>query len=756
MNYAPSRTASRALAFVAVLAGGTAAADPLVYYTAEAVQAGGTAVRALVPRIFEGSGAAPADRAAAIFGQLKGAQPQLFGTATLEVAADFATSGAATLKVEGLSAADVQAAVDAVWASLALQGLRSLSVPAHGGAALGRDAVAVPVFAPVLSPWQALPPAAWQGALVRLDATTIIPVEELRQRLERGDKGAQAAALAALGVGYPAEARIRVLGALKELGVSDAAASAMPLLQDADPAVQQAAIAALDGQKSDARVADALAKVVESDASPDVKTAAVKLLVASGNRKFADYLEIEKLKDPNDATVIAGLRKLVASKNRGVAPALVPLLAHATVDVRIEALAGLIALGNSEAMEQGLAREDAGPEAREKLAKALTGAQDAGAVARGLAWLVANGKPADATIAAAGLGERKAKEGVPALVGALKSPDGGLRGAAAKALGAIGDPAALEPLAEAAGVAQGEEARALEAAAIGVLEGLSQNDVVQRVRGTNAAVAALATRALAKFADDGRNTLVVATLREQLRSQDVAARKAAAFALARVKDEGVASDLLALKDDPDGEIRAQVATSLGWSKNAAAGDTLVAMMSDSDSVVKGAAAASIGEQKLHRALDVLLQYIQYGKPEVRRAVIGAIVAIAQPDDRERVLEVYLNALYDQDTEVKLIAIAGMGSIRDQRVVTALSGAVIDPSIEVQRASIAALAETRDPNATEGIARALFSDSREMKLLAIDALGRLGQDNVVKPLREFIKNETDQELRTKATEVHDRF
>jgi HEAT repeat protein len=148
--------------------------------------------------------------------------------------------------------------------------------------------------------------------------------------------------------------------------------------------------------------------------------------------------------------------------------------------------------------------------------------------------------------------------------------------------------------------------------------------------------------------------------------------------------------------------------------------------------------------------------VQYGKPEVRRAVMRALSAIAQPEDKERLIEVFLNALFDQDVQVKLIVIEGLRPIRDQRVVTGLSGAVIDPNVEVQKAAITALAETKDANAMEGIARALFADSKEVKLLAIDALGQLGQENAVKPLREFIKNETDEELRKRATEVHDMF
>lgn len=734
----------------------TASADPFVYYTAESVQAGGAAVRALVPRVFDGAGSSAAERATAVFGQLKAARPQLYGAATLQLAGDFATGGGATLALDGLAAADLQTAIDEVWSSLALQGLHTLKVSARGEAALGRDAVSLPIFAPVISAWQALPPGTWEGASVRLDATNLVTVAEFRDRLARGDKAAQAAALAGLDAGAPLAGRVSVLGALKALGVADAAAIALPLLQDADPAVQVAAVGALADQKSDPRVAEALAKIVESEARPEVKTAAVKLLVAAGNRKYSDYLEIDKLADKDDGVVIAALRKLVASKNAGVAPALVAVLAHPTVDIRVEALNGIIALGNAEAMEQGLAAEGVQPDARERLAKALAGQQEPGAAARGLSWLVANGKPADAVAAAGALGERKAAAGVDALIGALGSPDADLRKAAVKALGAIGAAGAVEPLAALAGRSSGDEATLAGQAAVAILEAMSQDAVIERARSGAGGVAALAIRALAKFADDGRNAPVVITLKEQLRSTDAATRKAAAFALARVKDEGVANELLALKGDADPEVRAQVATAMGWAKNPAAGETLIALMGDADSEVKRAAAEGIGLQKVHAGLGVLIQYVQYGRPEVRRAVIGAVVAAAQPEDQEKVLEVYLNALYDQDTEVKLAAIRGMRPIRDQRVVTALSGAVIDPNVDVQKAAIDGLAETKDANATEGIARALFSDSRELKLLAIDALGRLGQDNVVKPLREFIKNEPDEELRRKASEVHDRF
>lgn len=752
MNYGIIKTTIRACALVLLCATG-ASADPLVYYTAEPVQSGGAVTLALVPRVFEGAGATPADRAMAVFAQLKAARPQQYGAATVQLAADFATSGGATLDVAGLEDGVLQTTIDEVWASLALHGLRTLKVPARGEAPVGRDAVSLPIFAPVLSAWQALPPGAWEGASVRLDAATLVTVAEFRERLARGDKGAQGAALAGLDPSAPGAARVRVLGGLKSLGVPDVAAIALPLLTDADPAVQEAAVGALADQKSDPRVADALAKVVESGAGPAVKTAAVKILVAAGNRKFADFLEIDKLSDKDDGVVIGALRKLVASKNPGVAPALVAVLTHPTVDIRVEALNGILTLGSAEAMEQGLAREDVQPDAKEKLAKALAGQQGA-AAARGLAWLVGNGKAPDAVAAAGALGERKVAAGVEALVAALGSPEAELRKAAITALGAIGDARAVEPLGALAG-RSGEEAALAEKAAVAILEGMTQDAVIAQAR-SGTGVAPLAIRALARFADDGRNTAVVITLKEQLRSQDAATRKAAAFALARVKDEGVASELLALKADPDPQIRAQVATAMGWAKNPAAGETLIALMGDSDSGVKEAAAEGIGQQKLHAGLGALLQYVQYGRPEVRRAVIGAIVAAAQPEDQEKVLEVYLNALYDQDTEVKLAAIRGMRPIKDQRVVTGLSGAVIDPNVEIQKAAIDGLAETKDPNATEGIARALFSDSRELKLLAIEALGRLGQDNVVKPLREFIKNEGDEELRRKASEVHDRF
>jgi HEAT repeat protein len=745
------------LALVAALAGSlpaSASAAPLVYYTAEDVQAGGVSARALVPRMFEAKAGTAVERAEAVFAQLKGAAPQLYGTAQLTVAPDFATSGRATLATSGLSEADRQQVIDEVWSSLAVHGLKTLEVAGLDGA-LGREAVTLPVFTPVVAGWQALPPARWEGAFVDVAGVGTLTATEFYDRVGRSDKALQTALISLLGSGVPA-AQVRVLGALDALGVTDPATVALPLIASPTKSVALAAVSALASRKTDPRVTEALAALVEGEADPEVKSAAVKVLVAAGNRKYEDYLAIDKLKDPDVGVVAQAVRKLVASKNASLAPALVPVLSHENVDVREEALTGVLSLGNTEAMEAGLQAKEVGADAKVKLAKGLAGKSDAARAVTGLSWLVANGQPADAVAAADALAERKATAAVPTLVAAFEAPGAEVRKAAARALGSIGDPAALEPLAKLVGSADKAEAAQAELAAQGILEGLSQNQVSERVGSQNPIVARLAVRALPKFANDGRNAPVMALLKEQLRSQDAASRQAAAYALARVKDESVIGDLLPLATDADPAVREQVAVALGWSQNPAAGETLVKLLGDADSDVKRAAAESIAQQKVVPARDVLLQYVQYGKPEVRRAVMRALSAIAQPEDKERLIEVFLNALFDQDVQVKLIVIEGLRPIRDQRVVTGLSGAVIDPNVEVQKAAITALAETKDANAMEGIARALFADSKEVKLLAIDALGQLGQENAVKPLREFIKNETDEELRKRATEVHDMF
>ena len=166
-----------------------------------------------------------------------------------------------------------------------------------------------------------------------------------------------------------------------------------------------------------------------------------------------------------------------------------------------------------------------------------------------------------------------------------------------------------------------------------------------------------------------------------------------------------------MMNDSDPIVRSRVAVTLGWSRDPSAGSSLVSMLKDSDSEVKRQAANGLARRKDRGGLDELLKYVSYGKPEVRSAVMAAIVSVSGAQDNEKLMPVFQNALYDQEISVKLAAIEGMarnlGTPSAPSAISNLTSIIIDPSEKVQIAVVEYLGTAKDLMATEGIARALF-------------------------------------------------
>lgn len=731
----------------------TGVAAPLLYYSIDDVQLGNVTTKVAVPRPFEGIASSPAERIQAVLGQLRALRPQIYGNVTADTGDNFDISGVVVVKAESVSEDNRSTVTAELFHSFALYGMRELRIPSFSSAPLSTSEIAFPALQAVVFGWDALPPRQYVGVLVDIGNGQAITAAEFYDRLKKRDRSLSDSIIRVLQSNNSA-AKTRLIGSIRELEVTDPIALLLPLTEDNSSEVKLAAITALDTSRSDPRVGTAMEKVVETDPNAAVKSAAVKVLIAAGNRKYEVFAVIDKLKDPNDAVVLDAVQKLVSSNNSAVAPALVDVLGHGSIDVRDAALKGLVALKNAAALELALGSNAASPEMKISVAKAMTGVEDRKAIVLGLSHLVTNGNPADAAAAAEAIGKLKATDGQAALISGLTNSNGGVRQACATALAEIGAIDAIEPLSAMAGNRQPGDEESATGAAVRILRVQPLSTVIERSKSNNATVRRFSLMALSGFAEGGRNRTVVGVLQERLSDTEPTIRQAAAYALARIEDESVANLLLSLKTDSDPKVREQVAVSLGWSKSPAAGDVLAEMLGDSSSDVKLAAAKSITQQKAHKPLDALLQYVSYGKPEVRRAVLEAIATVAQPTDNERLLDIYLTALYDQDSGVKVHAIDGISKIPDPRTVTGLSGLVIDPDDTVQKKVLLKLGAMKDPAATEAIARALFDDSKEVKMTALEALALSGQENAMKPLQEFIKNETDTELRAKANAVYD--
>ncbi len=730
-------------------------AAPLLYYTVEEVRAGDVVTPMLVPGLLRAPLSAPSERVRAVVTHLKTVAPKLFDGVDVELGGDFDVTRVVVVKVNAeVEEGRWQRAASVLVASLRPHGVRQIRVSGTRSGELGPADIALPVLGLVVPAWEALPPRHYEGAIVAVGDGTFMDSASFYEALNRRD-AKLSHAIAAFLHSHNTAAKVRICESIASLALPDPAAAVLPLLDDSNVDVKIAAIEALDHFRSNPRVIAALERVVDKDPSPDVKTAAVRVLVAAGKTKYEVFTYIAKLRDPNDAVVFKAVERLVASGNPAVAPALVEVLDHRAPEVRDAALHGLIALKNGAALRLALTKEGVPEDARIEIAKALTGLDDRGDIVAGLGYLVRHAKPAIAARAAEALGKLGAREGIPALTDAVARPEEKVAVAAAKALGALGATGALDALARASVDRRPAVARAATEAAVRMLSAQSQSSVIAASRSKDAVVRRLALMALASFADNGRNRAVVGVLRERLQDSDPAIRRAAVYALAHIQDRDLARKLAALKNDPDAQIRAQVAFAQRWRTDADAVDVLMELLGDAEADVKLQAAESLGKLGDHRALDRLLQFVDYGRADVRKAVLEAVVACAKPADRDRLLDIYLQKLYDSDPGVKLVAIRAVEGIHDPRVISGLSGLVIDPDHDVKKAALLALGKQRDPSATEAIARALFEPNpRDIKEAAIEALRISGQHNARKPLQEFVVNSDDDTLRKKAESALD--
>jgi HEAT repeat protein len=244
-------------------------------------------------------------------------------------------------------------------------------------------------------------------------------------------------------------------------------------------------------------------------------------------------------------------------------------------------------------------------------------------------------------------------------------------------------------------------------------------------------------------------------LKARLADTDLAIRRSAAFALARISDSAVVNSLIALKADPDEEIRMQVAVSVAASQHPDANTILMEYIEDSSSDVRRTAVDGLRERGVTDALAKLRFHVQNRDVGVRRAVLRATVELAGADGWEAWFPIWSNALYDADPEVKISAINGIVyRATDARVPSLIGGLATDPSPEVQQAALKALGATGAKAAIEYVARALFEGNADSKRAALEALAAINIEECRKPIQDFVRVESDPALQERANAIYD--
>jgi HEAT repeat protein len=313
--------------------------------------------------------------------------------------------------------------------------------------------------------------------------------------------------------------------------------------------------------------------------------------------------------------------------------------------------------------------------------------------------------------AAEALGKIGDLQAVPALIEALKDDKEWVRWKVAEALGKIGDPQAIPALME---VLKDEDWRVRQAAA----------DALGKI-GDRQAVPALLETLKDWYGDVSRaaealgeiGVPAVPALMEALKNWDWQVRWAAAWALGKIGDlQAVPALMEALKDE-DKDVRQTAAEALG-KIGVPAVPALMEALKDEDWRVRQAAARALGEIGDPQALPALIQALK--DEYVREAVEEALGKIGVP-----AVPALIEALKDDDEDVRRAAAGALGEIGDPQAVPALIEALKDDDEYVRRAAVGALGKIGDLQAVPALLEALKDRDEYVRWAAVGALGEIG-------------------------------
>lgn len=221
------------------------------------------------------------------------------------------------------------------------------------------------------------------------------------------------------------------------------------------------------------------------------------------------------------------------------------------------------------------------------------------------------------------------------VINALHSPDEEVREEAARALGELGDPRAVEPL-------------------IGLLA--DENRYVRRE----------AAKSLGKIGDER----AIVPLINALKDEDRYGREGAAEGLGDMGEKAF-PHLVSAMEDADWHVRMGAAVALRLIGDRKALPVLIRAMQDENRFVRREVIKSLGRIGDHSVIDTLVAALKDPDRSVRLRAVSALSKCNDP----RVVEPLIEALNDEDSGVRLRVIRALEEIDDQRAVEALNNSL---------------------------------------------------------------------------------
>ena len=273
---------------------------------------------------------------------------------------------------------------------------------------------------------------------------------------------------------------------------------------------------------------------------------------------------------------------------------------------------------------------------------------------------------------------------VNALIARLRDENAGVRSAAARSLGQLGDLRAVTPL-------------------IAVL-----SDSDGEVRSS-------AVDALANLEDPRAIGPIAALLKDPVR--DV--RHNALSALSHWEQGVPTAPVVALLDDGDADVRHEAVDLLEHLRARAAGPAIARLIHDPSADVRGAVVRALGSLGEHGSATAVTEALGDPHADVRHAALDALNDLRAPIAEATLIRL----MTDQSADVRQRAAELAGERSLIATVPQLRRMIDDPRSDVREAATEALGHIADPAARQALAAALQSPDPKVRRAAAEALGQ---------------------------------
>jgi HEAT repeat protein len=336
---------------------------------------------------------------------------------------------------------------------------------------------------------------------------------------------------------------------------------------------------------------------------------------------------------------------------------------------------------------------------------------------------------------------RVGRAAIGPLVAALADKNLHVRGEAAKALGELRDPRALEPLI--AALKDNESWRLPEAAeALGKIgSARAVEPLILALQHGNDAVRGAAVEALAKIGKPA-----VEALLDIFDSGHYNVRTAAHAALGKIGAPAVKSLTALLKDkDEVKAVRGEAIEMLG-EIGAPGVESLIGALKDRDEYVRGRAARALGKTMDVRGVKPLVAALRDADKDVRWDVANALEGLGWQPGKDQdgaaywmaklqwaqctsigapSMKLLTEALKDKDGYVRSEAAEALGDLNDSRAVGLLIAALRDKDVKLRGGAARGLGKSGDARAVQPLLMTIRDEEPDVRKAAAEALEKIG-------------------------------